>query len=231
MDKKKSDDLKVFIGSREAVCSECSTELPRKSWFTLFEEGVLCLSCADFDHLFFLPSGNSALTRRSKKYSKLWAVVLKWGRARRRYERQGLLVEEEALDQASTECLEDHEIRERRRARDAIRRAEQDKEYITKFAQRTRQLFPHCPEGREFIIADHACQKYSGRIGRTRGAKDLEANAIMQAVIAHIRHSETIYDELLMQGCERWDARQEVESEVKRVISVWQGSGGSETDV
>jgi len=37
------------------------------------------------------------LTRRSGKYSTLSAVVLKWSRARKHYERQGLLVEESAL--------------------------------------------------------------------------------------------------------------------------------------
>jgi hypothetical protein len=35
----------------------------------------------------------------------LHAVVLKWARNRRRYERQGLLVEEAALEQAETEYL------------------------------------------------------------------------------------------------------------------------------
>jgi hypothetical protein len=63
-------------------------------------EGALCLACADLDHLWFLPSGDAALTRRAGKYSTLKAVVLKWSRARNRYERQGLLVEEAALHQA-----------------------------------------------------------------------------------------------------------------------------------
>jgi hypothetical protein len=42
-------------------------------------------------------------------------VVLKWSRARNRYERQGLLVEEQALEKAEEECLADSELRERRR--------------------------------------------------------------------------------------------------------------------
>lgn len=47
-------------------------------------KGALCLSCADLDHLVFLPTGSAALTRRSAKYSILSAVVLKWSRARSR---------------------------------------------------------------------------------------------------------------------------------------------------
>jgi hypothetical protein len=42
------------------------------------------------DHLVFLPSGEAALTRRAKKASGLSAVVVRWSRTRKRYERQGL---------------------------------------------------------------------------------------------------------------------------------------------
>ena len=71
----------------------------------------MCLACADMEHLVFLPSGDAAVTRRAKKHSTLSAVVLKWNRARKRYERQGLLVESEALEQAEKECLADAEVR------------------------------------------------------------------------------------------------------------------------
>jgi len=49
--------------------------LGRKAWIRLAgDKGALCLSCADLDHLAFLPSGDTALTRRAKKYSGLTAV-------------------------------------------------------------------------------------------------------------------------------------------------------------
>jgi hypothetical protein len=59
--------------------------------------GPLCLACADMDHLVYLPSGNAVLTRRAKKASGLSAVVVRFSRSRKRYERQGLMVEEVAL--------------------------------------------------------------------------------------------------------------------------------------
>jgi hypothetical protein len=68
-----------------------------------------------------------ALTRRAKKHSTLSAVVFKSSRARKRYERQGLLVEEQALEKAEEECLADIDVRERRREREAIRREELDR--------------------------------------------------------------------------------------------------------
>ncbi len=80
-------DIKVFISHRESTCGECGEDLGHKAWITLERDrGALCLSCADLDHLVFLPSGDAALTRRSKKHSTLSAVVLKWSRARKSYD-------------------------------------------------------------------------------------------------------------------------------------------------
>jgi hypothetical protein len=101
-------DCKVFITTTEATCGECGENLGRGAWILLAEEkGALCLACADLDHLLFLPPGDAALTRRAHKHSTLSAVVLKWSRARKRYERQGILVEAQALEQAEQECLAD----------------------------------------------------------------------------------------------------------------------------
>ncbi len=225
---KKTADLKVFITTREASCDECGEELGRKAWITLVKDkGALCLSCADLDHLVFLPAGDAALTRRARKHSTLSAVVLRWSRARKRYERQGLLVEEEGLDRAEKECLADSEARARQRERAAQRRAELDQQYIDQFGQKVRELFPGCPECREKQIAQHACLKYSGRIGRAAVAKRLDEEAVNLAVAAHVRHTETRYDQLLASGHERWDARAEVKSKVEGVLAEWRASQGA----
>ena len=119
----KEEELKVFISLRDSQCGECGEHIGIKAWITLKEDkGALCLSCADLDHLIFLPSGDAALTRRSRKHSMLSAVVLKWSRARKRYERQGLLVEARALEQAELECLKDGEARARKRERNAAKK-------------------------------------------------------------------------------------------------------------
>ena len=154
----------------------------------------------------FLPAGDAALTRRSRKYSALSAVVLKWSRARKRYERQGLLVEEAALDRAEQECLADSDARARRREREAERRAVLDEAYVAQFAAGVRELFPSCPPGRELVIAEHACLEYSGRVGRWAAAKALDAEAVRLAVVAHVRHAETDYDALghMESGMPNW---------------------------
>ena len=219
----RKEGIKVFISSQESTCSECGENLGAKAWITLIKDkGALCLSCADLDHLVFLPSGNAALTRRAQKHSTLSAVVLKWSRNRKRYERQGLLVEAQALDQAEEECLADSDLRDLRRERESLRRAEVDHQYVEQFAKRVRELFPRCPAKRERTIAEHACLKYSGRVGRSASAKRLDENAVRLAVIAHIRHTETKYDELLARGIDRREARIEVEEIVDLVLRRWQ---------
>ena len=84
-----------------------------------------------------------------------------------------------------------------------------------------RALFPRCPAGREQVIAEHACRKYSGRVGRSESAKRLDEEAVRLAVEAHIRHAETEYDKLLRQGLDRRDARHEVRDRVWRVLDRW----------
>lgn len=219
----KPDTIKVFISNRESKCDDCGEELGRKAWITLErDKGALCLSCADLDELVFLPTGDAALTRRARKHSLLSAVVLKFSRARRRYERQGLLIEESALQQAETECLADNEIRSRRAERERIRREDLDQQYIQAFANRVRELFPHSPKGREQQIAEHACRKYSGRVGRSAAAKSFDEDAVRLAVIAHIRHRETDYDELLGKGRLRHEARAHVRDQVEQISASWE---------
>lgn len=220
--KQQKEEIRVFISHRESVCDECHEELGRKAWITLVrDKGALCLACADLDQLVFLPSGDAALTRRAKKHSVLSAVVLKWSRARKRYERQGLLVEERALELAEDECLADADLRARRREREAERRAELDETFVDRFAARIREVFPRLVTGREQKIAEHACLKYSGRIGRSALGKNLDGQAVRLAVIAHIRHNETNYDELLGSGWERSDARGAVAEQVDAILNRW----------
>jgi hypothetical protein len=216
-------DLKVFISHQDLICAECGKELGRHAWVFLVEnKGAICLECADLDHLAFLPTGDAALTRRAHKYSTLTAVVLEWSRARKRYERQGLLVEDQALERAEQECLADSEVRERHREREAFRRADLDQQYVEQFTQRIRELFPGCPPGRETTIAEHACLKYSGRVGRSAAAKEFDEAAIRMAIIAHTRHTETQYDRLLSEGVDRREAREMIEGEINSVIDRWQ---------
>jgi hypothetical protein len=110
-------DLVVVSALKAWTCSQCGND--DGGWLIMDDGGPVCMTCADMDHLVFLPSGDAALTRRAGAASGLSAVVVRFSRARKRYERQGVLVEEEALTKAEEQCLEDREARARRRERDA----------------------------------------------------------------------------------------------------------------
>jgi hypothetical protein len=181
----------------------------------------LCLVCADLDHLVYLPSGDAALTRRARKHSVLVAVVVRFSRARKRYERQGVLVEEAALEQAEQECLADVDRRSRRREQDQVRRADQDRDLVERLVVAILRIFPGCPAHEARDIAEHTAVRGSGRVGRTAAGQGLEEGALTAAVIAHIRHGHTQYDELLMAGCGRDHARQRVREVIDQVLDRW----------
>src|SRR6266540_1533177 len=124
-----SKDIVVFMVRRETKCAECGQELFDGNMLRMEDNRPLCLDCADLGHLEFLTSGNTALTRRATKHSPLRAVVVRWARARKRYERQGILVTPGAIDRAEAECLADAESRARQRERAAARREGTDREY------------------------------------------------------------------------------------------------------
>ena len=132
----KAPDLVVIEPLNQWTCAGCGG-----SGSLLFmEDGQpLCMGCAELDHLVFLPAGNAALSRRAKQASRLAAVVVRFSRSRKRYERQGILVEEAALDQAETQCLADEDARTRRRERDRQRRADQDTLFEARLAEAVRR--------------------------------------------------------------------------------------------
>ncbi len=213
----------VHVAFRELRCVECGGDIHDGEFFLYEQSGdhSLCLACAGLDRLVFLPSGDTALTRRSTKYSRVSAVVVKFSRRRRRHERQGTLVEAAALEKAEAECLNDEDARARARERAAERRAVMDAAYLAEFAERLRAIYPGCPEDEARAIAEHACEKHSGRVGRTASAKSLDEGAITLAVRAHIRHVHTPYDRLFAKGWDRQSARREVADRIDEVARRW----------
>ena len=221
-----SKEIVVFwlIGKKDSVCSACKAELGKGSFITVDKGQGLCMECADLDHLVWLPSGDAALTRRAKKNSKLWAVVVKFSRARRRYERQGLLVEEEALAEAEKECEADQAVREARREYDAERRLEQDVELAKQMQIKLLEIFPGCTAKDAQKIARHTSKRGSGRVGRSEAGRNLDEDALRFAATAYIRHQFTNYDELLMRGIPRGLARSYVREKIDTVLDKWKRS-------
>lgn len=224
----KTPDLVVFqLSGKSSTCVACSTELHKGDFIFLekregrAEQEPLCLTCADMDQLEFLPSGDAAMTRRSKKLSPLSAIVLRFSRSRKRYERQGILVTSASIDAAEEQCAADADSRALRRERDAERRAGDDEVLIEEMTKLIRAEYPRCPKHEARAIATHTAQRGSGRVGRSAAGRELQTEAISLAVAAWVRHQHTNYDQHLMQGIERHEARAMIRADQQQVIAKW----------
>ena len=221
-----AEDLLVIAALKPWTCAVCGTAYDPGGMLRMEDAGPCCMQCADLGHLEFLPAGNTALTRRAKRVSRLSAVVVRWSRARKRYERQGILAEPAAIELAEAECLDDADVRERRRAREAERRADVDERFIAELAIAVRAQFPGCPPDRADRIARHAGERSSGRVGRTAAARELDPEPVRLAVVAAVRHEDTDYELLLAGGVPRLEARDRVRGDIDAILAGWQGSDG-----
>jgi len=86
--------------NREWACHRCGGT---GDLLVMENPGPACLRCVGLDDLEFLPAGDALVTRRVRAKSARSAVVVRFSRSWRRYERQGLLVEPEALTDAERE--------------------------------------------------------------------------------------------------------------------------------
>lgn len=211
----------VFEILRDSECSECGAELARGCFLLMEADQPLCLPCARLDGLEYLPAGDAALTRRAAKYSERTAVVVRFSRSRGRYERQGILVENSAIERAEQECSLDADERAKARAVGAARRKERDRALIAQMTVQIGSLFPGCPSKEAAAIAAHTAARGSGRVGRTAAGRNLEAHALAAAVTAAVRHKYTEYDALLTAGVDRPLARQRVADRVQEILAAW----------
>ncbi len=100
----RAPDLVVILPlNTEWTCHRCGGT---GDLLIMEKPGPACLRCVGLDDLEFLSAGDALLTRRAKAKSARHAVVVRFSKSRRRYERQGLLVEPQALADAQRELDE-----------------------------------------------------------------------------------------------------------------------------
>jgi hypothetical protein len=86
--------------NRDWKCHRCSG---MTDFLMMEDAGPSCMKCVGLGDLVFLAAGDTGLTRRVKAKSQRTAVVVRFSRSRKRYERQGILVEEAALNAAQSQ--------------------------------------------------------------------------------------------------------------------------------
>jgi hypothetical protein len=214
----------IYLTKKETLkCSSCRQPVGFGQAYVAETENHrgTCFACSSFVKAHFLEPGNAALTRRSKKNSAYCGILFGWNRRRKRFERKGQYVEAKAIVMAEMECEEDEKKRALKNEKAAIKRIAEDKIYVTEFSVAIRKLYPSCPKNREVAIAKHACEKYSGRVGRTANAKKFDKEMIDLAVEAHIRHKETNYDSQFNTGKTKRLIRSNVKQDITKVLQKW----------
>ena len=213
----------MFLNLLDAQCSECGAEIAQGSMLLMEADQPLYLPCARLDGLEFLPAGDTVLTRRSTRYSGRVAVVMRFSRTRKRYERQGILVEETALEKAEQECVQDAKERSVARARAVVQPGEQGRKLVAQMTKLIADRFPACPATEVAAIAEHTAVRGSGHVGRSEAGRNLDEKALALAVGAAIRHNHTPYDDLLASGVDRADARRQIAGKVEELLAKWRG--------
>ena len=219
----KIEDTSVYCVIKPLTCFTCGIKLTTSD----FEVGQLCLKCAGLGHLVFLEKGNSTLTKRSRKHSIQSAVVKRFNKSRKVYDIKGYLVEPEAIAKAEEESKADESKRAIARERAAIKRGENEIKYVDKFLQQIIKQYPSCPVEEAEFIAEHACEKHSGRVGRSASAKKLNETPVTLAVRAHIRHNHTKYDELMTEGWGKNEAKDFTVGDVDRIEIKWKNTANN----
>ena len=103
---------------------------------------------------------------------------------------------------------------------------------VTAFAAAIKMQFPGCPDDEIPAIASHACEVGSGRVGRTSTLSTDEK--VHLAVVAHIRHCHTEYEQLLDGFGDDDDRRYDrdcVSDQIDAVLEQWRHEAGADASL
>ena len=168
-----------------------------------------CQDCAGLGHLVFVATGDAALTRLVRKASPRCAVVVRWNSLRYRFDRQGLLADNHAVEVAALQRLS--EVTEGHQERAPV-----DEEFRGVIAAAIRAQFPGCPTPRADGIAYHQALQL-----RRHSSEEPGADAVTLAVTASVMHVDTDYDEQLRAGVGVEEARAGVAARIDAVLDGW----------
>lgn len=62
-------------------------------------------------------------------------------------------------------------------------------------------------------------------MGRSAAARAFDPEAVTRAVVASVRHEDTPYDEMLMSGVPRDEARERIRDDIDLILDRWRKGG------
>jgi len=131
----------------------------------------------------------------------------------------GVVIYAEDVDRLQSAIAERDEARPSEERKQATRAAKQAKETLA-METLIRDIFPGMPLEEARQCAAHASEIGSGRVGRSSRAGG-EIKRAQKAVVAHVRHQHTDYDQLLAEGTEREAGRTKVFDAVRYKVEAW----------
>jgi len=171
-----------------------------------------------------VPTGNHFLTRTIKKRADCVYVRMKKHRKGNFSRAIGIMAPRNIVEDAKQLAQETEEDRLTKREKAAEYRAKQEELHRKHMQAEILRLYPNMPPKEAGVIADHAFEVGSGRVGRV-SAIDLNKKLEL-AVKAHIRHQHTEYDDMLNDGWEKEDARRQIAGQVEKIHGEWKGGNG-----
>ena len=180
----------MFSTLRDLRCSQCQADLPHGSFLLIENREPLCLTCAELDHLVYVPRGSPAEPRRSETQHTVRrrcpvqpkAQALRASRDPRGGGGAGESAGGVPVRRGGAGLPSE---------RDALRRSGEDRALVERLADKICELFPACPPGEANAIAICRAVRGSGRVGRSSAGRSLDDAAVTLAVIAFIRHRYT----------------------------------------
>jgi hypothetical protein len=145
----------------------------------------------------FLPRGDAFVTRRVKK-GPHWVLGGRYNKKGGYTPVKGVFAPAAAIEETQAAAEATKAKREQARPKAARQREQAETQYRHEFEEACVRFLNFAPDHRELAqtiaseTAATACQKYSGRVGRTSHL-DLDEKAAL-AVRAYIRHNHTDYD-------------------------------------
>ncbi len=172
------------------------------------------------DEFVEIPTGDAFITRKVKELAETAYVRMKKYKRGGFSRAVGVLIPKPVLEAAKRLAGQTEESRLKHRKAATGFRQRKEARFREEVTARMLVLFPKMPPDEARLVAEHAFEVGSGRVGRTTSV-DLDVK-IKLAVKARIRHQHTDYDELLALGHDREWIRQQVLAEVEAVYREWE---------
>jgi len=192
-----------------------------KVWDSNYFDGYWCEEEGEFydfpEDWEILFKGDGALTRKVQEKGPYWVL----NKIKSKYsERIGICAPVENIEKAFEELGGEKAAKEREKSKKEGQK-KREENISNKIRNSIKEQFPNIPERDVDEIMKRS--RRTGAVGTAQWVYfgDGSPTAAVYAVKAHIRHTYTVYEDLLENGVERKEARRKVRTDIKKKLEEW----------